>query len=410
MIRPWEIMFPELAQIRFAALYSVLLLITVGITTGIRTAVNFQTLSVAAFVVALAASTGAAYDVDIASDGLYEYMSIVMSFFLIQSVARSVNDLVSLIICYVGFQGVYLTKALLEFYVYGAYSYSQGVVRLIGIENAYGGSNAVAASTMIVLPFCYFLWTSRQEISDNWSRLRQTVFAWGIIAHAVISVWCVVLTNSRTGFVALGVYAFIAAGSAKRNLLRNLTLAAIVLGLGWQFLGEDHKARFRTIWDPDAGPKSAEISATSRKEGLRIGLAIFNRHPLLGVGPRNFAAYRRTHFDGVYLNAHNLAGQILAEIGILGTAAFMAIIAGTFYRIRFVRKYAVGESAEERLLQGVALATFHSLIILALVSITGHTLYRPNWLWTAAFAMLAAENASSFRPAIGNAQTSVAGA
>ena len=43
------------------------------------------------------------------------------------------------------------------------------------------------------------------------------------------------------------------------------------------------------------------------------GLGMFSRYPMVGIGPGNFVAYRVKNLDGIPLEAHNLAGQIMVN-------------------------------------------------------------------------------------------------
>ena len=88
----------------------------------------------------------------------------------------------------------------------------------------------------------------------------------------------------------------------------------------------EHKNRFKSIWDPTAGPMSAHVSALGRMQGLEAGITMFKRFPFTGVGINNFIEYRVSHIDGIPLNAHNLYGQILGEVGFMGAFSFSLMV------------------------------------------------------------------------------------
>jgi O-antigen ligase len=213
------------------------------------------------------------------------------------------------------------------------------------------------------------------------------------------------LTNSRTGMATLVVFVFLAILSrgAKTRLLQTAVLAALIVGVGWLLLPEEQQDRMRTIWDPTIN-ESAEASKEGRFVAFRAAMVIFERNPLTGVGPGNFMPYREACVDGIHRDPHNLIGQMLAEIGLLGTAAFAVLVTTIWVDCR--RAAAAGAGVLDpslRVLAGLARACRDSTILLFIEGISGHNLYRFNWLWLAAFCSLAANFARSARIDLDNA-------
>lgn len=389
IVRPWELIFPELAAMNFERLYAIGMIVVVWSTVGFRVDGNVHTVALLGFLLTLVVASLFGYDLDQSLDTLYKYLPIAVSFVLIAAVAKSTYDLVFLVSCYVGFTGLYLAKAEWEFHIHGSHVYTMGVVRMGGIETTYGNPNGVAASTMIVFPYLHCLWTIRHQVTRNWSPQVAKAFALGLIGCAALSIWAVNLTNSRTGFIALVTYFVLASLQDWRRAIPRFTLLLILATVCWQLLPAENKGRFQTIWDPSAGPANAQASADSREEGFYVGMQIFGHHPILGIGPGNFTAYRRQHIDGINLEAHNLPGQLCAELGSVGAIVFSLIGFGIITASRQARRILRSvTSPESKVLQAIAKANLLSLVMLCIVSLTGHTLYRPNWLWISCFAML----------------------
>lgn len=389
MIRPWELMFPALAEINFERTYALAMMVIVVTLSGIRLILNVNSVAVLLMVGTCIVSAIFGYNLDRSWDRIYHYLPIVISFVLIASVVNTTYDLVFLVTCYVGFMGLYLAKALWEFHVHGAHNYAMGVVRLAGIETTYGHPNAVAASTVIVLPYLHFLWARRTQITCNWPIHFRRLFAYSLAGMAAMSLWAVLLTNSRTGFVAVIVYSLLATTHNWSRAVPRLAVLLLLAAVCWQLIPEANRDRFRTIWDPDAGPANAKESADSREVGFQVGMEIFSRNPILGVGPGNFTVYRKAHIDGGNLEAHNLPGQLLAELGLVGALTFPWIAIGVVLAWRRTRHILANNlSADAQVLTALARANLFSVIMVCIISLSGHTLYRPNWLWTCCFAML----------------------
>lgn len=398
IIRPWELLFPDLASINFERVYALGMIAVVLATIGFRLDFNAHSAALLAFIASLIAATMFGYGLDQSIDTLYKYLPVTISFLLIAAVARTTYDVVFLVSCYVGFMGLYLAKSVWEYHVHGARVFAMGVTRMAGIETSYGNPNGVAASTMIVFPYLHCLWNIRHQVTCCWTPFAARLLTGGLVLSAALSLWAVNLTNSRTGFIALIVYFVLASLQDWRRALPRLVLLMVVATVCWQFLPEENKGRFRTIWDPGAGPSNAQASAESREEGFLVGMQIFEQHPILGVGPGNFTPYRRAHIDGINLEAHNLPGQLCAELGVVGAIAFSMIGVTIVTSSRQTRSVLQSRnSAEAVVLRALAKANLMSLLMLCIVSLSGHTLYRPNWLWTSCFAMLVAELACNVR-------------
>jgi O-antigen ligase len=117
---------------------------------------------------------------------------------------------------------------------------------------------------------------------------------------------------------------------------------------------------------------------------------MFSRYPITGVGPGNFIPYRVANLDGVKLEAHNLAGQVLGETGFLGAAAFAFMVAIALVNCQRARRLAgAGLDQESDILFGFASACRDTLLLLLFEGLFDHNMTRYNWLWVAAFVSAA---------------------
>jgi O-antigen ligase len=167
-------------------------------------------------------------------------------------------------------------------------------------------------------------------------------------------------------------------------------IGVCILSLGWIIVPEENKGRIRTIWAPEEGPANAQESAEGRIAGYNAGVVMFKSRPFTGVGIGNFSAYRVPNIDGIPLQAHNLEGQLLGEMGSLGVCAFLLMIGATLVNCRITARLSKFQNDIKMMLLGdLARACMVSLILLVFLGTFAHNLFRYNWLWLAAFSVLA---------------------
>jgi len=392
IIRPWEQLLPLLGDIHFEKIYTILMLLAVVFSNKKKIRFTFQSFTVLLLLAAIGISAMFAWKPSLSSDPFVDYRNIVIIFFVLLFVIRSPQELVFIIISYIFIMTIYLGKAQWEFFVHGAHRYDMGVVRMVGIEDTYGGPNDLAMSIDVTLPFLFFLWIKRKEISRSWPALYKKWYPRFLFVYLALCLTSVILTNSRSGM--LGFVLFIVLITFKgRGFFKKIAyvlLGGLVLLVVWQFTPEENKNRFRTIWDKDAGPSNAQVSAEGRIQGLKAGMAMFKRYPITGIGIGNFIAYRITYLDGIPLQAHNLIGQVLGETGIVGALAFIIMLITILINSHRAKGLVKGESDDILLLnRDLCTAVEYALIILLFLGFFGHNLDRYNWLWYAAFANLA---------------------
>ena len=165
--------------------------------------------------------------------------------------------------------------------------------------------------------------------------------------------------------------------------------------VGFMLAPSDIRNRIRTIWDAkveyQADMQGANASKAGRYEGLLAGLAIFQRFPATGVGIGNFANYREIYIDGVRLDAHNLPGELLGELGFVGTCAFSIFFLAYFLNLRRLssagREYDVVTGDPKYRLLGNCL--FDAMLLLSIYGLVGHTLQQYQWYFYASFTAIA---------------------
>jgi len=391
IIRPWEIMLPELAPLHVARLYALGMIAVVVCSGSFRMCRSFQTTGVLLFLAALAASWCFAGDSTAAYDELYKYATLVAFYFVLLSVIRTPYQLGFVVLGYLAVMAAYLGKSQWEYFVHGHHVYTMGVYRLIGIDENNGSPNGLAASIVLSLPFLHLAWRERHTLSETWPRFWQKWLPRFLIAYFLLAMTSVMLTNSRSGMLGFVVFVVLSlmAGKKLGKRVAGVIYALAFLAVVWMMMPAEKQERLRTVWQPDAGPSSAKSSADGRVEGMLAGLEMFRRHPITGAGIGNFVVYRVAELDGVRLQSHSLLGQTLGETGLFGAAAFGLMLVGTFVNCRRTERTAKEYPHPTLAVLARTTSACRMVIVLLLFfGLFGHNLLRFNWLWMAAFGLL----------------------
>jgi len=392
IIRPWEQLFPSLGAFYPERVYALCMITAVFFSGEKHFKMTWQSVTILIFFGSIAFTGLFAYNSALTWEILYENFSLAIFYIIILLVVRTQYDLVFIVLSYIAIMCVYLGKSQWEFFVNGQHRYDMGVVRMVGIDNTFGGPNSLAMSIVVSLPFALFLWKYRAYIYSSWPPVWQTRFRYGLILYGVLAVSSIVLTNSRSGLVGFLFYIAILMFSGKGigTKIKYIVMCVVILSLVWVIVPEENKGRFRTIWAPEEGPSNAQESAEGRIEGFKTGMEMFRRFPITGVGAGNFVSYRAQNLDGLPLQAHNLEGQLLGEMGLIGGTSFLLMLGATLGNCRNITRMSLNQkNTSVLLLADLARACSVSLILLFFLGTFGHNLYRYNWLWLAAFSALA---------------------
>jgi O-antigen ligase len=393
LIRPWEILAPQLGTFRIERIYAVVM-IAVVLITGRTIRWNLQSAAVVLFAASVAISSVCAWQPQYAWPELYRYLTVVVTYFLMLAVCRAPRDLFLLIGTYIGSMFLYLAKSLWEYFIHGRHEFAQGVPRLLGIESTYGEPNAVAMSAAVSLPIWLFLFRCRHELTWQWRPSWRRSYLLTVYAYPLLVTLAVWLTNSRAGMLGLAAFVFAALFVRSEGVrpMRALLLVTLLLGGLWLITPGQQKDRMRTLWDPQAGPENAHASAEGRWQGFLAACQMLRDEPFTGIGVGNFVAYRVAYIDGVPLVAHNLPGQILGEMGWIGGIGFGLMVYALLRNATLIRRTCrLEDQPSARVFHELALACQVSVLLLFLFGASLHNGLRYNWVWLAAFCSLTLE-------------------
>jgi hypothetical protein len=269
--------------------------------------------------------------------------------------------------------GLYMFHSILEF-LNGRHEFRMGIVRMVGVDITFRDPNSFASTLLLSLVLTLPFWAKAKSLSERWP----------LFAFCLPACGCILLTGSRTGFIGLTVVGFFGILVSKANKLVMLSLAATALA-GVLALPGPLQDRFLTIVDPSRGPANAQESAEGRLMGLTDGIDLFEQSLLLGIGPSAFPLA-----TGKGFNPHNLYGQVLAETGLAGTTAFLFLLVCFWQNWREARRlYRDHPDWPKDFAWHTCRATGMAVILMLLLGMAGHNLYRYIWIWLAAFQTVA---------------------
>jgi O-antigen ligase len=268
---------------------------------------------------------------------------------------------------------LYMTHSLWEYHN-GRCMARMGIVRLVGVDSSFSDPNAFASSTLLAATFVPCIWIS---YPSRWMRCFLVCF----ILETLV---CISYTGSRGAFVGAGLLGAIWVAQSRRRVLVGALAAALAVPF-WFMLPPSFQTRFESILFPEVGPANAKVSADVRIEGIMIGLQLWQEHPATGVGP---GAWRAA--TGRKLQAHNLYGQLLGEMGTLGALAFLGIVTAFVVNVwKIERCYRARPDWPRDFLFYFNRAIGTAAFLLLFEGNFGHNLYRYNWIWFGAFICVA---------------------
>jgi O-antigen ligase len=239
-------------------------------------------------------------------------------------------------------------------YYQGVRQFTMGVERAVGLDQSYGAPNSLAATIVYTLPFIYFY------VRSNCARLTRLF----LVVLFGVCLWCIILTASRTGMLAIVFVAFVLALEA-RHRFRNLLVGALALVAIWVVTPGQYKDRFASSVD-FTSQSGAARSAQGRVQGLVNGIRMMIDRPFLGVGVGQYPVALR--------------GQLMGDLGLLGTIAFVVWIAALFKSLGKLKRH----YAADVFMRNMILALRVQLLCLLFMGLGGHNLYRYNWFFISA--------------------------
>ncbi len=195
--------------------------------------------------------------------------------------------------------------------------------RLAGSPHDVVNPNGLAFVITSVIPFYHFL-------------CLRSSYRWKILYLAVLPIllYTLVLTASRTGFLALLVILIGLLLKAKRKALFVLVTSLFVIIASFYFLDQAHKERYLSIVRGDV---RGTATAQGRIDGVISDFKVALKRPIFGHG-LGTSAEANYHVTGNAQLSHNLYTEILQELGIIGLIIILFFIRSIFMKFSDVLK------------------------------------------------------------------------
>ncbi len=369
--RPFEV-WPWLGELHVERAYMALTLAVWLIAPGKRWLPNLQHAAYALFATAVLAAWAVSPWSDKGQPAVEDWLKILVFYFLLVTCVNDERGLKRMVIGFMVVMSLYLAHSFRE-YLGGRHTYRMGIARLIGVDTSLGDPNSFGASIVFALPFVMALW-----------RFFGRVGKVALLGYLGLSVLCLLLTGSRSSLLGLIVWSMLLTVSIRRGWLAFLGLAIISPGV-YLALPDSLQTRFETIINPEVGTAIEAESGSGRIQGFLTGLELWAANPLAGVGP---GVWRPA--TGSSIESHNLFGQLVGETGTLGLVGFLAVLAAFHFNLRAMRTLRRENPAmEQDFAFAISRAVGVAVVLLLVMGLFGHNLFRFTWLWYGGFLIIA---------------------
>lgn len=376
--RPFEI-YPTLGAIQFERGYGIFMILVWLVSPNKGLVWNRIHAAVGCFSFALLLAWVTSPYADLPSCALVveNYAKVAIIYVIAVTTVRDEKRLRQLVFLFLTGTGLYMLHSLWEF-LHGKAEYRMSITRMIGVDLTFGDPNAFASTLLYTLPL----------LIPFWREQPRRVPRWFVLGYGGCAAGCILLTGSRTGFVGLCLFMLIVVVWCAKNKYQAVAVTGVLGFLAFAVLSvalsAELQGRYLTLVDASQGPENAAVSASGRLDGFLWGMYVWQRSPLLGFGPASFAL--STGRGG---QAHNLYGQVMSEMGLVGGLALLAIVACFLFNWRESRRLAVQTGTPETdLTLQIAQAVGVNVLLLLVMGWAGHNLFRYNWLWFAAFSAI----------------------
>jgi hypothetical protein len=372
--RPFEV-WPALAALRIERVYMLLTLAYWALAARKRWVSNPLHAAYAAFSTAVILCWLASpwSDQERAQVAVENYLKQLVFYVLLVTTIQDEAGLKKICTGFLGIVGVYMAHSLRE-YLAGRHVYRMGIARMVGVDESMGDPNSFGGSIIYALPFMPAVWMC---LPGRTSRAA-------LLGYFGLSVLCVILTGSRSSLIGLLAWIFVMVVRS-RYRFRLLVPVVVLLAGTWLMLPPNLQNRFYTLIDPSVGPANAQESAEGRADGLRNGVKLLETYPLTGCGPGvwRFAT-------GSPIESHNLYGQVVGEMGLLGILTFGPVVLLLWWNARWIKAtYRRLPEWNRDFLYYVGGAVGLALLLLLFLGFGGHNLFRYSWLWYGGFVIIA---------------------
>ena len=301
---------------------------------------------------------------------LFDFIKVIIIYCLILG---AINDSAELKIFFWVFVFLFVYLAYEPFYNFitgtGAIKEAYGEVYIsdVGIIS---GHVAAANNMNQMIPIALFLFLSIEQKSMK---------IFGLIPF-IVFISVLVATGSRGGFIGFLFFCVITFLLSDKKINSGIIIgvtAIIVLFFTTTFLY--------------TGSRISSDSIMGRLNGLFHGVEMVLKGNPFGVGPGCYMIARRQYF-GYTMMSHNLYGELIGDLGILGTIAWALLIRQVLVNLISAKRKLESLSLQKDFLYYITLGMLISLIVRLVIGMGSHGLYYFYWYLMAAFSIIVVKN------------------
>jgi hypothetical protein len=332
------------------------------------------------FLTAAAVSVIPAVWVGGAKDEFIIFFKIILACFFTARIANTQGKFKGIMWLYVLSVGFIALSSTINYYR-GTYEVTMGIQRAVGAagqEGLHSDPNSMASTLVLGMPFVFGM-----------MKVYRSLFVRSFLALMLaVCLWTVVISGSRGGMLGCIVMLMLVGLTSRYKSLAIIGVVGVVIGLA-AVMPEQYVERFTSIVhysELDDGTGAAE-SAQGRIKGLKVGFEILLTRPLTGVGIGCFNVYNY-EYHGSWLQSHNMLGQLVGELGLLGLIAFGYFIYKLASNVRFIRSTLKRNNMQNDFNFQMATAVMISVALLFFLGLFANNLYRFNWYLVTCFTAI----------------------
>ncbi|MFT5728836.1 MAG: putative inorganic carbon (HCO3(-)) transporter [Desulforhopalus sp.] len=255
--------------------------------------------------------------------GLIQFIKAIVFYFFTIKFVRNEGQMKLFITVFLGSQIFRILEPLYLHVTQGYWGSAASMAdwqfmnRLSGAPHDIVNPNGLAFIIVSILPFIYY-----------YAKLNKKVFLISLFLIPVMT-WTLILTASRSGFVALLAIIGLIVMKTKRKFLFVLVVILCVFA-GYPFLSANQKDRYFSIVSKDT--QNAATSA-GRIEGVKKSLQVALHRPMFGHGLGTSKEASWNYGQSTHL-AHNLYAEVAQELGFIGLLFFLIYIYSIFKELK----------------------------------------------------------------------------
>jgi len=359
--------YPFLGAIRFemiVGLYIFALIVVRGKLQIASTEYHKITKAMYLFFFIVFISVAQAFDFSHSLDYAYRISFLIFAFYIMFVCSfEKMEDLKLFVFVYILIMSWMAYMPIYEHFMgIGSVRHGAGIIHSKGLIGFARGHVALANLMTQSIPFAYFMFMGEEN------KVKKLI----LLGALLIFVMATISSGSRGGFLGLVICAGLFWYKAKKKGIASVVMVAlIIVALG---LNPNYLNWVFTILDFG----SSDISAHSRIVGLRHGIEMAAKRPILGVGIGCYPLARSAWFHwGIW--AHNHYGELIGELGIMGVLSWGWLIYLCFKEIKKIRDYIGRNSHVDPFYNTLMDACWATLILRLIIGMTTHSLMSFVW-------------------------------